>query len=92
MYGGVIVLIWNICICALYGMDKAFAQKRHRRISEKILLLLPLFLGGPGALFGMVLFNHKTSKPKFRVWIPAEVILNIVLLFVINYLIRCYLV
>ncbi len=79
----IIVLIWNILIFAVYGLDKFFAKKKKRRISERTLLLLPLFMGGLGAMFGMVIFNHKTSKPRFRVWIPAEVVLHIVLLYLI---------
>ena len=39
--------------------------------------------GGIGAMFGMVVFNHKTSKIKFRILIPIIAILNY-LLFVTN--------
>lgn len=83
---GIILLIWNVAMLVLYGIDKAFAKKEKRRISEKMLLLLPLFMGGLGAMFGMVVFNHKTSKPRFRVWIPAEVVLHIALIALFNYL------
>lgn len=82
----IIVLIWNLAMLVMYGVDKGFAKKEKRRISEKMLLLLPLFMGGLGAMFGMVIFNHKTSKPRFRVWIPAEVVLHIALIVLFNYL------
>ncbi len=81
---GIILLIWNLSMFVLYGIDKAFAKREKRRISEKMLLLLPLFMGGLGAMFGMVIFNHKTSKPRFRVWIPAEVVLHITLIYLVQ--------
>ncbi len=83
---GMILLIWNVSMFILYGADKVFAKKKCRRIRESILLLLPLFMGSFGAMFGMVVFNHKTSKPRFRVWIPAEVVLHIALIALLNYL------
>ena len=35
-----------------------------------------VFFGGAGALFGMVVFNHKTSKMKFRIFVPLFFWLN----------------
>ena len=35
--------------------------------------------GGIGAMFGMVLFNHKTSKTKFRLLVPLYAVLSIAL-------------
>lgn len=80
-YFALILLVWNLVVMCIYGADKGFAKRGSRRISEKTLLLLPLFLGGTGAMFGMVLFNHKTSKVKFRLWVPVEVILNVLTIF-----------
>ena len=39
---GVIILVWNVAMLVMYGVDKGFAKKEKRRISEKMLLLLPL--------------------------------------------------
>ena len=72
----IIFLIWNIAVMLAYGTDKLFARKKHRRISENTLILLSLLFGGTGAMFGMVLFNHKTSKNKFRYLVPLTVVLN----------------
>ncbi len=71
-----ILLIWNILVMLVYGIDKMQAKKGGRRISEKMLLLYAFLLGGWGAMFGMVLFHHKTSKPKFRILVPLAVIMG----------------
>lgn len=58
-----------------YGLDKHMAKKRKRRISEAALLTLSFFGGALGALVGMYVFRHKTRKPKFRIAVPAMLIL-----------------
>ena len=74
------ILMWNVIVALIYGLDKSFAIAGKRRISEKTLLLTAFFLGGYGAMFGMVIFNHKTSKIKFRIIVPLTVVLNIFLI------------
>ncbi len=61
----------NTLAFLLYGIDKLLAKANRRRISEKALLIASALAASPGALLGMVLFNHKTSKPKFRYGVPA---------------------
>lgn len=79
--------IWNIFIFLLYGFDKYRAKKSRRRISEKALLLSAFFEGAIGSMFAMVIFNHKTTKIKFRFLIPLFVIENLVVFYtLINYL------
>lgn len=77
-----ILIGWNVIVCMLYAVDKHCAIKKKHRISERTLITSAYFLGALGAILGMVVFNHKTSKKKFRVLIPLAVIENIVLLFV----------
>ena len=72
-----ILLIWNIVVMLVYGYDKLLAKNKKRRISEKTLLLLSFLFGGVGAMFGMVLFNHKTSKLKFRILVPLAVVIQV---------------
>ena len=79
-----VVIIWNILIFFLYGWDKFSAKQSWRRIPEDALIWIPFLLGGWGALFGMVIWNHKTSKMKFRLLIPLAVILNGVLFWLIR--------
>lgn len=81
----IIFLILNIFSMCLYGIDKLLAKKQARRISEKSLVLSAFLMGGIGAMFGMVLFNHKTSKIKFRLLVPLATVLWIVALFFVIY-------
>ena len=78
-YFMLLTLAWNLVVFFIYGIDKSKARREARRISEKFLLLVALLLGAVGAMFGMVVFNHKTSKMKFRMLIPILVILNLIL-------------
>lgn len=71
-----IILIWNIIVMLIYGTDKLLAKAHKRRISEASLLTCAFLLGGSGAIFGMVLFNHKTSKIKFRILVPLSILFN----------------
>lgn len=61
----------NLAAFALFGLDKSFAKSTKRRISERTLLAVAALAASPGALLGMVLFNHKTSKPLFRYGVPT---------------------
>ncbi len=68
---------WNFIVFLTYGLDKGFARRGTRRISERTLLMLAFFMGAAGAAFGMYVFHHKTRKKKFRILIPVYLILNI---------------
>ena len=72
-------LIWNVVVSLVYAIDKLRAKSGGRRIRERTLIALAYLLGGVGAMFGMVLFNHKTSKMKFRIFVPLSVILNLII-------------
>ena len=61
------LIIINIFLFILYGIDKLLAIKKKNRISEFSLLLIS-FLGGLiGSIIRMIIFNHKTKK--INVWI-----------------------
>ena len=72
-----VLLIWNIVVLFVYGVDKLLAKQQKRRISEAALLACAFLFGGCGAMFGMVLFNHKTSKLKFRIFVPFFALLSV---------------
>ena len=76
MTSGILFLCWNIFVMLVFGLDKLLARMKKWRISEQVLLLLAFLFGGMGALFGMVLFSHKTRKGKFRFGVPVIVVLN----------------
>ena len=73
------LFVYNLFIALIYGIDKLKAKRDGWRISEKALITLAFLLGGAGAMLGMVWFNHKTAKPKFRILVPIAFILNIVI-------------
>ena len=73
-----LIIFVNVFTFLLYGYDKMKAKRKGFRVPEGILLTLALFFGGAGALFGMVVFNHKTSKMKFRIIVPLCCALNYV--------------
>ncbi len=72
-----IVAVWNVIVILIFGFDKLCAKKKKRRVSEKFLIMSALCMGALGALLGMLLFNHKTKKPKFKFGVPALLLLNI---------------
>ena len=83
-YFKIFILIWNVIIFTLYGIDKHKAVKRRHRIKETTLIVPAFLLGSIGAMMGMIVFNHKTSKTKFRILIPLAFILNIACLIILK--------
>lgn len=76
----VILLVWNIVVFLIYGIDKRSAIKGKWRISEKNLLILAFFMGGFGAFLGMQIFRHKTMHIKFKICVPLAMIVNIAII------------
>ena len=68
---------WNLTVFFIYGLDKLFSKQNARRISEAFLLTAALCMGAVGAMFGMVIWNHKTKKMKFRILVPLLVLFNV---------------
>ena len=65
------LIIINIAAWIMYGRDKWKAKSGAWRIPERTLLLTALAGGSVGALAGMLLFHHKTRKPKFMIGVPV---------------------
>ncbi len=78
------LVIFNCFSALIFGIDKFFAIKNKRRISEKILILLASAFPF-GVIIGMVLFNHKTSKIKFRLFVPFSCLLHFSLQYYVFY-------
>lgn len=75
----VVLLIWNLLVFVVYGLDKRRAQKGQWRISEKTLLIMALFFGGWGALLAGKVFRHKTRKWYFVVTWYVAILLTLAL-------------
>ena len=85
------ILIWylsviNFTTWAAYGLDKGRAKSGKWRIPERTLLLLALIGGSLGALAGMILFRHKTRKPKFFVSVPVMFVVHCVIVAMLVYM------
>lgn len=69
------LLCINLLAFILYGIDKYKAVHHKWRISEASLLAVSFAGGCAGALLGMLFFHHKTRKWKFRILVPAGILL-----------------
>lgn len=79
-------IIASVVTFVAYAIDKAQARRGGRRISEKVLLLLGLAGGWPGAIVAQLVFRHKTAKRSFRVPFWITVVLNVLAVVGIVYL------
>jgi len=74
-----IIAIWLLAFGVagflLTGVDKARAVSRGWRIPEAAIFAIALVGGAIGVGAGMLLFHHKTSKPRFLiVYVPILVL------------------
>ena len=75
-----VLIVMNLVTFALMGIDKRRAQRGAWRISEKALFLTTACFGGLGGVMGMRLFHHKTKHWYFRLFFPAMLVVQIVIL------------
>lgn len=76
-------LIINAVGFILMLADKGNAQKKLWRIPESTLLLVAAIGGSIGSLAGMYTFRHKTKHLKFTLGVPAILILQIAVVFLL---------
>ncbi len=79
------ILIWYVSVInflawMIYGVDKWRAKSGKWRIPERTLLLLALAGGSLGALAAMLMFRHKTRKPKFVISVPVMFVAHCVII------------
>lgn len=70
------LIIWNFVVMLMYAADKYRAKNSEWRIKESTLLGAAFLFGGVGALFGMIIFRHKTKHIAFKLAIPLSIIVN----------------
>ena len=77
------LLIVNAVSFLLMLADKRKAQKKLWRIPESTLLLSAAIGGSIGALAGMYTFRHKTRHLKFTLGVPAILIVQMAVVYLV---------
>ena len=77
------LLIVNALGFLLMLVDKRKAQKNLWRIPESTLFLIAAIGGSIGSLAGMYKFRHKTKHVKFTLGVPAILIAQIVVVYLL---------
>ena len=81
------VIGYLVCInaagLASMGMDKRKARKGKWRVPERVLFTQAALGGSIGALAGMYCFRHKTRHKKFVVGMPAILVVQTGIIFVV---------
>ena len=71
------LLIINIIAFVMFFMDKQKAKKDKWRIKESTLHIVGFMGGIIGSIAAMILFHHKTKKPKFVIITIIALIFNV---------------
>lgn len=79
------LIIINLTLFILMGIDKRRAKLNKWRISEKSLFLFSLFGGSIGGIIGIYTFNHKTRHLKFTFGFPIILILQLIIYIFLTY-------
>ena len=77
------LLIMNAAGAVSMLADKHRAKKNLWRIPEATLLAIAALGGSAGSLFGMYAFRHKTKHMKFTLLVPALLMAQTVLIWVL---------
>jgi len=75
------LLIMNLISFALFFADKQKSKRDKWRIKESTLHLVSFMGGTLGSIAAMILFHHKTKKPKFVIITIIALIFNVVLVY-----------
>ena len=77
------LLIINAAAFMIMCLDKRRAKRREWRIPEATLLGAAFLGGSLGSLLGMLIFRHKTRKPKFYITVPLLLAVHLYVFFVV---------
>ncbi len=84
MIMGVYLIAVNLITFVIFGYDKHQAKAGGRRVPERVLFLLAAVGGSIGALAGMYYFHHKTLHTSFRLGMPAILVAQIIVLYLLS--------
>ena len=70
-FASLYVLLVNLLLFVLMGIDKRRARMGAWRIPERTLFLTAALGGSIGGIIGMQLFRHKTKHLSFKLGFPA---------------------
>lgn len=73
----------NLIGFALMGFDKWKAKKHAWRVPEATLFIVALIGGSAGSILGMQVFRHKTRHWYFVYGMPAILLLQLALVFLL---------
>ncbi len=85
-----VLLSMSIAAVLTYWWDKRSAQAGGRRVPERVLHLLAVAGGWPGAWWAMRRFRHKTQKVQFQVVFWVLVTVHLVAVGVMAYLLFAF--
>ena len=74
------LLLINLILFAVMGIDKYKARNGLWRIPEKTLFGLALIGGSIGGILGMKVFRHKTKHNSFKFGFPAILIAQLAII------------
>ena len=83
-----ILIIINLIVFLIYGLDKYLATRNRSRISEKFLLIAAFFLGSIGAFGAMIVFRHKISKTSFLWKFGLVVVIQLIVFYLMMNVIK----
>lgn len=75
------IIIINLILFILMGIDKRKAKLHKWRISEKTLFIFSLLGGSIGGILGIYAFKHKTRHLKFTFGFPIILILQLIIIY-----------
>ena len=75
----------NLATMLTYLYDKSISHTEAVRVPEKVLHLLSILGGSPGALLASKLFRHKTQKTGFQLVQWLIVLIQVAILAYISY-------
>lgn len=85
LYLELYLLLINFISFITFLIDKRKSIKSKWRIRENTLHLLSFIGGVYGSIVAMLLFRHKTKKPRFCIITAIALLFNLLILYIIIY-------